>query len=118
MEGVAAKLAGDGDLPDVAWMAEEIERGRWQKYIFDNHSYRDFGIFQTADTPDDVGGDVRSRLSEIVPDLKSFKTLNLTKGEEERLVQYWAHHYTPKNFLEYKKSLRQPTVEDYLGGKR
>lgn len=107
----ADKLAGDDDLPSVGWMAEEIERGRWRRYVLDNHSYRDFFVFQTADTPDDVGKDVRSRLSDIVTDLKSFKTLNLTKDEEEGNVRYWANHFTVRSFVEYKK--RDPDSAGY-----
>jgi hypothetical protein len=100
----ADKLAGDGDLPSVDWMAEELERGRWRRYVLESHSYRDFYFFKTQDTPDDVGGDVRSRLSDIVPDLSSFKIINLTKNEEENVVRYWAEHYTPQAFVEYKKN--------------
>jgi len=62
---MAAELAGDDDLPSVDWMARELERGRWAKYVLDNHSYRDFGIFQTADTPDEVGNAVRDRLKAL-----------------------------------------------------
>ena len=71
--------------------------------MFDYAGHRDFGIFQTADTPDDVGGDVRARLAEIVPECRSFKTLNLTTDMEEGVVRYWADRYTIKNFVEYKK---------------
>ena len=56
----ADELADDDDLPDGDWMARELERGRWAKYVRENHSYRDFGVFQTADTPDYVGADVQS----------------------------------------------------------
>jgi len=62
---MAAELAGDDDVPSVDWMARELERGRWAKYVLDNHSYRDFGIFQTADTPDEVGNAVRDRLKAL-----------------------------------------------------
>jgi len=61
----ADQLAGKDDLPSVNWMAEELERGRWAKYVLENHSYRDFGVFQTADTPDYVGSDVNERLLKL-----------------------------------------------------
>jgi hypothetical protein len=51
----ADELAGADDLPDWDWMAKELERGIWAKYVLEQHSYRDFGLFQTADTPDWVG---------------------------------------------------------------
>jgi hypothetical protein len=106
----AKKLAGDDDLPEVQWMADEIERGRWKRYVLDNHSYRDFGIFQTRDTPDDVGGDVRDRISELTD--FSFDKLHMSKDEEEGVVRYWANHYIPQDFVDYKKGIRVPRYDE------
>ena len=61
----SAGFAGKEDLPSVPWMARELERGRWVKYVLDNHSYRDFGVFQTADTPDYLGDDVYNRIADL-----------------------------------------------------
>jgi hypothetical protein len=106
----ADELAGKDDLPSVAWMARELERGRWVKYVLDNHSYRDFGIFRTADTPDDVGSAVRSRLV----DLGISTAKPLPRGPYVRyggggtapadVLFGWAKNYTVRKFTDEKKN--------------
>ena len=59
-------------------MAEELERGIWAKYVLEQHSYRDFGIFETADTPDWIGLYVFRRLR----DLKVQQALELPDGPD------------------------------------
>jgi hypothetical protein len=78
--------------------------------VLDSHSYRDFGIFQTADTPDDVGGDVRDRISELTD--FNFDKLHMSKDQEEGVVRYWANHYIPQGFVDYKKGLRVPRYDE------
>jgi hypothetical protein len=106
----ANELADEDDLPSVDWMAREIERGRWQKFVLDNHSYRDFGIFKTADSPDDVGDIVRSRLSKdlgVAPAAVELKNMGRnTYGEIQRTTRRlweWAQHYEVRKFTDEKK---------------
>jgi len=106
----AAQLAGKDDLPKVDWMARELERGRWAKYILDNHSYRDFGIFQTADTPDYVGGDVHTRLGLLGVAQAAINTQNamISPGQEIKreiaAAWDWAKNYKPRRFEDEKKN--------------
>jgi hypothetical protein len=108
----ADQLADKDDLPSVEWMAKELERGRWAKYVLDNHSYRDFGVFQTADTPDDVGSAVRSRLEELgvsqaatppPPHSGRGATAGLPKATIAR-VWDWAQNYKVRKFTDEKKN--------------
>jgi hypothetical protein len=106
----ADELADDDDLPDGDWMARELERGRWAKYVRENHSYRDFGIFQTADTPDDVGSVVRSRLEDLGVSQAATPTARYGRFGTEgpgplptAKVWDWAQHYTVRSFIEEKK---------------
>lgn len=108
---MAAELAGDDDLPSVDWMARELERGRWAKYVLDNHSYRDFGIFQTADTPDEVGNAVRDRLKALgIADAEWLKPPHGRGSDPETIkksikqVWNWATNYKPRSFIEEKKN--------------
>jgi hypothetical protein len=107
----ADELAGKDDLPKVDWMARELERGRWAKYVLDNHSYRDFGIFQTADTPDEVGNAVRDRLKALgIADAEWLKPPPGRGGDPETIrksikrLWNWATKYQPRSFIEEKKS--------------
>jgi hypothetical protein len=105
-------IAGKDDLPDVAWMARELERGRWVKYVLDNHSYRDFGAFQTADTPDYLGDDVYNRIADlgvsqadVRPKARGFRVppSDLGKTTPDR-VWDWAKKYTVRKFTDEKKN--------------
>jgi hypothetical protein len=111
---MADELAGEDDLPSENWMARELERGRWAKYVLDNHSYRDFGIFQTADTPDDVGSAVRNRLKELgvtaaVPPMRHVYGRAGIRGDEVDEGQgiwqlwNWAKNYELRKFTDEKK---------------
>jgi hypothetical protein len=109
----ADELADDDDLPDGDWMARELERGRWAKFVRENHSYRDFGIFQTADTPDDVGSVIRSRLEDLGVSQAATPTAHYgrfgTAGPGQlptAKVWDWAQHYTVRSFIEEKKKPR------------
>ena len=102
-------IAGKDDLPDVAWMARELERGRWARYVLDNHSYRDFGIFQTADTPDDVGSDVRARLEKLGvtqahlgPEYNRMGAPVNNVGMMVKKLWDWAQNYKVRSFAEEK----------------
>lgn len=107
----AEELAGEDDLPPVDWMARELERGRWAKYVLSNHSYLDFGIFRTADTPDEVGDAVRDRLFVRlnVLDASQFEVSRkngIVKKDGSKAVKQlwdWAKNYTPRNFIDEKK---------------
>ncbi len=111
---MANELAGEGDLPSEDWMARELERGRWAKYVLDNHSYRDFGLFQTADTPDDVGQDVRNRLALLgieesgrvraIPGKPPLEWDILDEGQVIRRLWDWAKNYKPRKFTDEKKN--------------
>jgi hypothetical protein len=59
----ADELAGDEALQSVEWMAQELERGIWKKYILQHHSYLDFGLFETDTSYDFVGYHVVQRLA-------------------------------------------------------
>lgn len=107
----AEGFAGRDDLPSVEWMARELERGRWAKYILDNHSYRDFGLFQTKDTPDDVGSDVRERLLEL--NVWAAQTVwegHGNPGPTQNLWK-WAANFKPRPFTEEKKHPGQGTID-------
>ena len=106
----AAEFAGKDDLPGVPWMARELERGRWAKYVLDNHSYRDFGIFQTDDTPDDVGSDVRARLEKLGvtqahlgPEYNRMGAPVNNVGMMVKKLWDWAQNYKVRSFAEEKK---------------
>ncbi len=97
----ADELAGEDDLPSVDWMAKELERGRWAKYVLENHSYRDFGIYQTADTPDYVGGDVNQRLLQLGV---AAAQMNWGGGKTATENTWdWAKSYKTRSFVEEKK---------------
>ncbi len=115
---MAKKLAGDEDLPTVGQMADELERGIWQRYVLESHSYRDFGIFQTRDTFDFVGYYVYKRLADL-----QAVTMPQMAGEDipEGLMNpgligpnqdfidipvAWAKKYQVKDLVAYGKSLR------------
>jgi hypothetical protein len=115
---MAKELAGENDLPSEAWMARELERGRWAKYVLDNHSYRDFGIFQTADTPDDVGSTVLNRLKDLGVTAAVYPTQHVySRGDMERDVAdvgkgigqlwNWAKKYELRKFTDEKKNPRR-----------
>jgi hypothetical protein len=105
----AADFAGKDDLPNMLWMARELERGRWARYVLDNHSYRDFGIFQTADTPDDVGSDVRARLEKLGvtqahlgPEYNRMGAPVNNVGMMVKKLWDWAQNYKVRSFAEEK----------------
>jgi hypothetical protein len=115
---MAKELAGENDLPSEDWMARELERGRWAKYVLDNHSYRDFGIFQTADTPDDVGSTVLNRLKDLGVTAAVYPTRHVYgRGDMERDVAdvgkgigqlwNWAKKYELRKFTDEKENPRR-----------
>jgi hypothetical protein len=107
---MAKELAGKDDLPPEDWMARELERSRWAKYVLDNHSYRDFGIFETADGPDDVGSDVRNRLKElrvtaaVAPTGGHYRGGGGSRDLVVRQLWNWAKNYEPRKFTDEKKN--------------
>jgi hypothetical protein len=107
---MAEELAGEAELPPVDWMARELERGRWAKYVLDQHSYRDFGIFQTADTPDEVDRTVRARMKDLgvaeAQELVSYGrgTGGIMKHKSIERLWNWAKNYKPRKFTEEKKN--------------
>jgi hypothetical protein len=109
---MAEELAGEAELPKVDWMARELERGRWAKYVLDNHSYRDFGIFKTADTPDEVGDAVRTRLKGLgVAKAGSGYRTVYGKGHPTKVpypsveeLWNWAKDYAPRKFTDEKNN--------------
>lgn len=105
----AEEFGGKDDLPDVAWMARELERGRWVKFIRDNHSHWDFGLFETAERPDEVGSAVRSRLLALgisqAGKLPSggYGRHGGPRNKPPGVLFDWAKGYTVRTFIDEKK---------------
>jgi hypothetical protein len=109
----AAQLPGADELPDLKWMAEELERGIWARYVLEQHSYRDFGIFKTTETPDWVGLYVFRRLRELrvkqaldLPDGPDGLIDPVLIGPNQAYVESlwdWAKGFEVTDFLTKKK---------------
>jgi hypothetical protein len=100
----ASEFAGDHDLPDEAWMARELERGRWAQYVLDHQN-------------DDVGDDVRGALQRLKvsagsPPLKTEK--HFSQGDQialdvedkeagKRQLLNWAKNFKVRDFLQQKR---------------
>jgi hypothetical protein len=105
----AQEFYGDDELPGEAWMARELERGRWAQYILNNHSHLDFGIFETEESPDDVGNFVRDRLKNlgvtaaVSPELHGKQAgMAITYAVRKQLWD-WAKKYEVRKFTDEKK---------------
>jgi hypothetical protein len=71
----ASDLAGDRELPEVVWMANELEKGMWAKYVLENHSHRDLGpLGNTEESYDFVGFDILKRIVELGVPLGPIRT--------------------------------------------
>jgi hypothetical protein len=99
-QNMAEQLEGEDDLPDEDWMARELERGRWAKYVLDKHS-----------SPWDVGNAVRDALArlgvddvwpEVVGASNSFEPVMPTVDFDtaNRRVWNWAKSYEVRTFAD------------------
>jgi hypothetical protein len=93
---MAEGLAGATDLPSEAWMAREVERGRWAAYILQNH-----GV---------VGSKVRDRLTNLGVAAAAYMretgvSYPVAKPDSESLLN-WAKNYELRKFTDEKKKPR------------
>jgi hypothetical protein len=105
------ELASDKELPDEDWMARELERGRWAKYVLDQHSHLDFGLFQTEESPDDVGSLIVDHLKNnlgvtaaVSPELHGKQAGMAIRYAVRKQLWDWAKKYEVRKFTDEKKN--------------
>jgi hypothetical protein len=108
------KLPKSSDLASTREMADEFERGIWQRYILDQRFYRHWGLWKSDEFYDFVGTEVFKRLHELGITREAGISKDITEGAErteiagkltiEPLVK-WAHNWkiTPVHELKKKK---------------
>jgi hypothetical protein len=106
-------IGPDGETPHLKWMAEELERGIWSKYILSQYFYRDFGLFETKPDYEFPGWEVYDRLVElgVVPSRKELSRYSIDRlhpaiEEESTATKFsvkWAKKFEPMPFEKMRR---------------
>lgn len=107
-------IGPDGETPHVRWMADELERGIWAKYILSRYFYIDFGIFETNPDYEFVGWEVYDRLVElnVAPKVDhGFFKSDLPKKTIDATIYLvkWAKKFEP---MPFEKMRRMQEIKD------